>query len=367
MASRFPNNQLNKAAQHATTRTERRHLQELAKRQAEAQRYIKLPALHWEGPTIFKSLWNFHHIKHFKGYLWALLLIVLIGGGTWIHYTQTVNANQDAAARIVKRDFNSEQTDITGQASDQDMSNLKDRADQIHDHKQATHYRQLANAGEQALDQQRKIDNFTNMQGLFLPTLTADHIRRCRAQLGASNLQYSLPAFYSKKYHYYTKLIKPTAKVDHLHQQTLSLLSSTHRNQVKKGVSLKKVNRLMNQVGKHLNYQLAKDDFHRLQKAQKQLLKETKNQTDQNRQQGSSSSQRQNITTNGNHQAYTIPSGRREVTTTPGSTTTYTYNVPDDNETEDDGNTQANHTDNETDDSNSVTIPNEDQNTNMSN
>ena len=276
----------------------------------------KLSQRHFKKLPLFKTLKN-----HWK-ILVTLFAILLIGG---VFVTKQLSQKQMAtdhvqvAKELARRDFSHHETDIVSSATVEDMRELKHEASLIDNKKQTKYYRDLAIAGTTAVKDQQRASNFKNDEGRYQVGLTEKVLKDSADSLSNSTVPDHLPRYYKRSFKKYEKLAKPVHTVNDFHHQVNDLYN--HQNKLKKSVSVKQVNTLMDKVSKYMDkYQLANDDFKKLQKAQGKAKKNDearKNNKDKQVRPHRPSTQRSNATvqqpvspTTNHHEASTQSSTR---------------------------------------------------------
>lgn len=253
-----------KLAEQKLERRLNRHHKDSHKKTKDYTNKSNLPHKHFEKLPLLTMLKNHRKI------LITLFAILLIGGvfaTKQISQKQKVTDHVQIAKELVRQDFSHHETDIVSSATVEDMSKLKHEASLIDNKKQAKYYRNLAIAGTTAVKDQRRSSYFKNDSGRYRVGLTMKILKDNADRLSNSTVPNYLPRYYKRSFNKYKKLAKPVHTVNDLHHQVNSLYN--HQNKLKKSVSVKQVNTLMDKVSKYMDkYQLANDDFKKLQKAQ---------------------------------------------------------------------------------------------------
>ena len=216
-------------------------------------------------------LFKKHSTKYYRNMFifTSMLSIVMLFSG--LAFLRSDTHQIHAANNIEAKAFNKKETDIKRTATQRQMNQLAALGNRIHNRAERQRVVNLSKNGEQALTVQRQYSQLFTKSDLIRQNVSTKQVKQISENLMESELRYKLPAFYSHKNHELVKLNRELVKLHKLDKATDKLF--VKKSKLKKNVTEKKVNKLIDKLVHYSRFELAQNDLNRLEKAQAIITK----------------------------------------------------------------------------------------------
>ncbi|GEL14383.1 hypothetical protein [Pediococcus cellicola] len=207
--------------------------------------------------------------KHSKNWLWVLgLLVIIILAVVFFVRRSNNNQAQANAEKIVQKAFNSDRDNITDDATQTQMSALAADAKKVKNNTEANQYSQLASLGKSAINFEQDVANLKNGSN-YRESTTGSKVSALLQELKSSSFESDFSGFYNEYNKKLSGLETRAKAVSKLHKQTNDLFVNGKHGTLKASVTTSNLNTLLDSLNKYSNFDLAKKDLARVEKAVK--------------------------------------------------------------------------------------------------